>query len=197
MLKLLKKTAITGGLASGKSSATEIFKELGAYVVSADEIVHWHLSNNPELIKKVEEALGSDVVIEGRINRKAVAKKVFNNSDLLKSLEELIHPIVKKKIDEQFQQVAKQNKASLFIAEIPVLYEAAGWESDFDAVIVVDAPEELRRKRYVGDDFDQRISCQIPLEKKVEIADFVMLNDQDIDHLKKQVENIYQVLTSQ
>ncbi len=196
MLKL-KKTAITGGLASGKSSVTEIFKKLGAYVVSADEIVHWHLSNNPELIKKIEEALGSDVVIEGRIDRKAVAKKVFNNSDLLKSLEKLIHPVVKKEIDEQFQQAAKQKEAPLFIAEIPVLYEAEGWESGFDAVIVVDAPEELRRKRYAGDDFNQRISHQIPLEEKVKNADFVILNDQNIDHLEKQVENIYQILTSQ
>jgi dephospho-CoA kinase len=195
MLKL-KKTAITGGIASGKSSVAQIFKNLGAYVVSADEIVHWHLSNNRELIKMIEKLLGPGVVSKGCVNRKAVADKVFKHPELLKSLEDLIHPYVKKDIDIEYETIASEGKAPLFTAEIPVLYEAEGFESNFDAVIVVDAPKETRRKRYGGDDFDQRESCQMPLEEKVKKADFVIHNDKNIDHLKKQAKTIYQKLTS-
>ncbi len=90
MLKL-EKVAITGGLSCGKSSVCRYFKELGAYVISADEIVHQLLIPTNELGQEVIALLGKDIAVNGTIDRSMIAKKVFENKTLLLSLEKLIH----------------------------------------------------------------------------------------------------------
>ena len=94
-----KKIAITGNLASGKSTVCQFFKEQGAYVVSSDEIVHQLLSPETNIGKKVIALLGKDIVVEDRLNREAIAKIVFRDRQLLLRLEELLHPEVQKEIE--------------------------------------------------------------------------------------------------
>jgi len=197
MLKL-KKAVVTGGIACGKSSACQIFKQLGAFVISADEVVHQSLSHNKKLIQDVEDLLGSDIIIGGKIDRKAVADKVFRHPDLLKALEKLIHPVVEKEIEEQFQKLQKEGKTGLMVAEVPVLFESGLPLSSYDAIIVVTAPESLCRERFKGTDkdFERRKALQIPLEEKVKLADHVIHNDNDHETLSKQVTALYQTLTS-
>ncbi|NGX57728.1 MAG: Dephospho-CoA kinase [Chlamydiae bacterium] len=201
MLKL-KKVAVTGGIACGKSSICQIFKKLGAYVISADEVVHHHLSNNSDLIEKVGDLLGNDVIVEGKIDRKAVADKVFLHPDLLNALERILHPEVEKEIEAQFQKVKQKNKYPLFVAEIPVFFESDLGHASYDAVVVVEAPEDLCRERFksktgsTDEDFDRRVAFQVPLEEKVKQADFVIKNDKDIENLHKQLRAVYESLTS-
>jgi len=194
----LKKVAVTGGLACGKSSVCQILKQLGAYVVSADEVVHQNLSQNQKLIREVKELLGSDILNGGSIDRKAVAEKVFEDPDALKSLEALIHPIVMGEIEDLFQKVKNEGNANLFVAEIPVLFESGLPLNTFDAVIVVTAPLPACRERFEGSDqeFEKRTAFQIPTEEKVKKADFVIVNDKDRKILRKQVTDLYQTLTS-
>ena len=116
----LKKVAITGGLSCGKSSVCRLFKELGAHVVSADEIVHQLLSSTKRLGQQVIELLGDDIVVDGKIDRNIIAKKVFEDKILLHSLEKLIHPVVLNEIEKQYQQISNQGTFPLFIAEIPL-----------------------------------------------------------------------------
>lgn len=195
MLKL-RKAAITGGLACGKSSVCQIFKQLGAYVVSADEVVHQNLSQNKKLIREVEDLLGPDILSGGSIDRKVVADKVFHRPELLKELEKLIHPVVEKEIEDQFQKLQKEGKTGLIIAEIPVLFESGLPLSFFDTIIVVTAPDSLCRERFKGTDgdYERRKALQIPLEEKVKQADYVIVNDKDRKHLSEQVTELYQTL---
>src|SRR5580700_5876146 len=93
MLKT-KKIAVTGGLAAGKTTVCQIFKELGAYVVSADEIVHQLLSPGTTVGQQVIKLLGSDIISGQELDRKKIAAKVFFQRDLLHLLEEIIHPAV-------------------------------------------------------------------------------------------------------
>ena len=86
----LRKIAVTGGIASGKSTVCHLFEKLGAYTVSADAIVHQLLDPTQSLGKKVIVLLGPDVVIEGQLSRERIAQKVFCNPCLLKKLEKLI-----------------------------------------------------------------------------------------------------------
>src|SRR5262245_55950333 len=101
---ILKKVAVTGGLSCGKSSVCRIFKELGAYVVSADDIVHQLLTPQTKPGQQVIELMGSDIVVDQHIDRSKIAKKVFGNLKLLKSLEQILHPAVRHEIDKKYQQ---------------------------------------------------------------------------------------------
>ena len=119
----LRKIAITGGLSCGKSSVCRIFKELGAYVISADEVVHQLLSPTTNLGRQVISLLGADIVVDKQIDRSKIAKKVFKQPALLQSLENLLHPAVRDEIEKQYQQIANQPSPPLFVVEIPLLFE--------------------------------------------------------------------------
>jgi len=197
MLKL-KKIVITGGLACGKSSVTRFFEELGARTVCADKIVHQLLEHDQKIIDKVVSLLGRGVVMNGRIDRKEVAKKVFVNSELLRSLEEILHPAVKKVIEEKYEQCLKDKDCRLFAAEIPLYYESPHLQNDFfEAVLFVEAPEEVARKRFSKgpEEYDRRSSRLIPNQEKRKTADYHIQNDGSLDQLKKEINQIFKQLT--
>ena len=102
------KIAVTGGISSGKSSVCRIFEKLGAYVVDADDIVHDLLKNNLDVRDEIVALLGDDVVVDGEIDRKKIAQKVFTNRASLVALEKIVHPLVYGKIN----LLAKKAEAS-------------------------------------------------------------------------------------
>jgi dephospho-CoA kinase len=194
----LKKVAVTGGLASGKTTVCCLLKELGAYVVSADLIVHQLLSPDTNLGKKIIDLLGSDIVKDAQFNKELIAKKVFSNKALLQCYEQIIHPEVVKKIDEEFKK-AKDNNYKLFVAEIPLLYEV-GLEKNFDFIVAVVATENIRCKRFMekkqasSSDFTVRDARQLSMEEKKEKANFVIMNQEDLTSLKLQVKYLFNEL---
>lgn len=198
MLKLAK-IAVTGGLSCGKTSVCRFFKELGASVVSADEIVHHLLSPQTALGQQVITLLGTDIVINQQIDRSQIAKKVFNNSDLLHSLENLLHPAVREEIEKCYQQANKELKNSLFIAEIPLLFETNS-EHLFDYTIAVIADDALCQERfckatgYTKNEYDKRNARQLPASEKARRADFVLYNNTNEEDLRNNVKKLYQVL---
>ncbi len=198
MLKL-RKVAVTGGLSCGKSSVCHLLKNLGAYVVSADEIVHQLLSTHTTLGQDVIKLLGSDIVVNGYIDRKRMAQLVFHNTALLQGLETLLHPAVRDEIEKYYQQV-KNPPYKLFVAEIPLLYETGG-EGDYDATIVVTAFPEVCRERfkastgYPDAEFDRRMERQWDVPQKVKKATYVISNNGNLDELKKSVETLFSTLT--
>lgn len=199
MLKL-KKIAITGGLSSGKSQASKMFSELGAYIVNSDQIVHNLLIPETDLGKKVIALLGDGIVTHNEINRTRVAKLVFLNPKLLHSLEKILHPEVYEEIERQYREVSHQKSPPpLFIAEIPLLFETGG-EKCFDVTIAVIADSEKCWERYRDstgyerEDFNRRNARQIPQDKKARNADFVIHNNGTMDELKKEVREIFEKL---
>lgn len=195
----LTKIAVTGGLACGKSSACRFFKELGAYVVSADEIVHQQLSPTTSLGQKVIQLIGPDIVVNNQIDRSQIAKKVFNQPELLKALEALIHPAVRKEMEKHYQQVKASHSAPLFVAEIPLLYETGG-ESFFDYTVVVVAEKDLCQQRfqqatgYEKEEFDKRMARQLSTSEKARRADFIIVNNGTLEQMKESVSNIFHTL---
>jgi dephospho-CoA kinase len=185
----LRKIAITGGLASGKSTVCQIFQEYGGYIVDADEIVHQLLSPQTATGKKVIELLGPEIVVGNQIDRKKIAKIVFSDSKKLRSLEKILHPSVKKEIDQCFNRVKNNPSFKFFVAEIPLLYEA-GMEKDFDTVITVEADEAVARRRFAGPDFDPRQARQLSAGQKARKADFVIVNNGDLETLRASVQAI-------
>lgn len=191
----LKKVAVTGGLAAGKTTVCRIFEELGAYVISSDKIAHQLLSPDTKLGKQVIQLLGPEIVRGHSLDRNLIAAKVFSEPKLLQALEQLLHPAVFDVIEQTYKQIAKEGKYPLFIAEVPLLYESER-QGHFDLVIAVSAPEETAKKRFGKEEaFDQRMMRQLPPAHKAAKADYVIENSGDLAALKKQVTKHFHNLT--
>jgi dephospho-CoA kinase len=173
-----------------------MFRSLGAYTLSSDEIVHRLLSPSTTVGKEVIDLLGSDIVENGSIQRHKIAKKVFSNKVLLKALESLLHPAVYHAIECQYQDLLKQGGTGLFVVEVPLLFETGG-EDKFDDTISVTADFNLCVRRFTAstgcleDEYRRRASLQLSTDEKAAKADFVIVNNGDEDELRQQVENIF------
>lgn len=196
----LRKVAITGGLSCGKSSVCRFLRELGAYVVSADDIVHQLLSSDTNLGREIVSLLGTSVLVDQKLDRSRIACKVFQNLELLKALEKLVHPAVYKELDRQYQEQQNQPyPPSLFIAEIPLLFES-GAQKDYDVTVAVLADIETCYQRFhkaTGDDrtkFNQRMARQIPNREKAILADIVIMNNGNLLELRETTKKLYQNL---
>lgn len=188
----LRKIAITGGLAAGKSTVCQFFKELGAYVVSADAIVHRLLSPKTDVGRRVIALLGSDILKGEVIDRKKVSEKVFSHPDKLHALETIIHPAVFDAIETHYQQIKETEQYRLFLAEIPLLYEIAASDR-FDAVIAVTAAPALCKKRFKESEtqFDARNERQLDPQIKERRADYVLQNNGTLEELRAQVNALF------
>ncbi len=176
--------AVTGPLASGKSTFVKLLGDLGAETVSADEVVHHLLAEDAETINTVARRFGEAVRGESGIDRKALAREVFADAEALEDLEGILHPRVR----EETERLAAASGADLFVAEIPLLFEGGGADG-YDLTVAVVTPEERRRawagERGMGKDQRRAIEArQLGQEEKARRADVVVENDADLDKLK-------------
>jgi dephospho-CoA kinase len=176
-LKRPVSVAITGGIGAGKSEALAAFDRLGAATVSSDEIVHHLLRSDDGVKRAIVDRLGEDVLDdEGRVDRAKVAEKVFADREALTWLESLLHPLVSREYLTWRDQLARlPDPPEVSATEVPLLFEA-GSDENFDVVVVITAPENVRRKR-TWVPFEQRSGRLIPDEEKVRRADYAYVND--------------------
>ena len=174
--------AITGGIGAGKSEALQAFARHGAATVSSDEIVH-HLLRREDVRQAVVERMGNGVVApDGEIDRGALATVVFNDRAALGWLEELLHPLVSLEYLQWREQLAQLPQApAVSVTEVPLLYETGG-DARFDKVVVITAPEKLRKARSAVA-IDDREARLIPDAEKVKRADFAFKNTGSLEEL--------------
>ncbi|MCC6127936.1 MAG: dephospho-CoA kinase [Chlamydiae bacterium] len=193
-----KKIAITGGVASGKSSVCQFFRELGAYVMSADALVHELLSLETSLGQQVLNQFGPQILQNGKIDRRILAQLVFEHPDELEKLEKLLHPAVLARIDALYEQAKQKGLYTFFVVEIPLLYEIHA-EDSCDVVVAVLADEKLARKRFQQaafeiDDYERRMKRQWPPQEKARRADYILINNGSLDDLRREVETLNSIL---
>lgn len=169
--------AVTGLFASGKSTLVNALSGLGAESVSADGLVHDLLASDETTVNKVASRFGEGVRGERGIDRGELGKMVFGEPGALEELEEMLHPEVRREI----QRLISQSRAALFVAEVPLLFEA-GFEAEFDLTVAVVAPEERRRgwavERGLDEDALAAIEArQLSGEEKARGADLIVEND--------------------
>lgn len=182
---------ITGGLGAGKSTATRFFVGLGAAVLSLDDVARDVLSPGSEVLGRVAEEFGSDVIApDGSLDRAALAEVAFRCHGCAERLNEIVHPIVVERTRQLLADaVASEVPPPVVVVEIPLLAEVPELCDLADDVLAISAPEEDRVARAVARGMDEtdarhRIACQADDEERASLATHVIVNDGDEEHFR-------------
>ena len=190
---ILKLVGIVGGIGSGKSTASALFRQSGAAVISADNIGHQVLCL-PNVKHAVQERWGSAVSDKnGEIDRSKLAAAVFADKRELAYLESLTHPLIAEEVRRQREE-HEQSGIQLCLLDAPLLLES-GWDHMVDLIIFVSAPTEERWNRvknrgWSEAEWQRREAAQLSVEEKSRRAHIVLDNSGDTEHLRTQVEGI-------
>ncbi|MGE6396565.1 dephospho-CoA kinase [Chryseobacterium scophthalmum] len=187
-----KIIGLTGGIGSGKTTVAKFIEDFGFPVYYSDDRAKDIVNDNDDLKVKIKELLGDESYDEnGLYNRKFVAEKVFNNKDLLQSLNEIIHPAVRLDFEDW---VKKQTKYLIF-KETALLFELKLHKQCYRSVLVT-AEDNIRIKRVMDRDGKTYREVQSVMEKqmsekeKIKLADCIIYNNTNLDDLKEQTEKI-------
>lgn len=183
---MVKKIAITGTIASGKSTFCNIIRQMGYPVFDSDNYAKLVYHKNNPIYDEIVKLFKEEILDENReINLKIVAKIIFENEYKRKELEKLIHPFVLNGINNMIE---KSN--DFFFAEVPLLFES-GFDKYFDEIILVTCDKEIALERcikdrgYTKEEALSRLNSQIDAKYKIERADYVVYNNGTISDLKK------------
>ena len=194
----MRRVALTGGIATGKSHVRAELERLGAATIDADVLAREAVAVGTPGLARVVARFGRDVVdAVGALDRRKLAALVFRDPAARRDLEAIIHPIVRARTDAWFETLDPRN--AFAVADIPLLYET-GRENDFDEVIVTACDPEMQVRRVMGRDSiteqeaRQRIAAQLPTEEKVRRAHYVITTDGSYEETNEQVRKVFERL---
>ena len=183
---------LTGGIASGKSTVSNMLKEMYVTVVDADVEARLAVEKGEPAYNKIIGEFGREILMEdGEINRPKLGSIIFHQAEKRKLLNEITHPEVRKRMKEQVEN-AKKNKEEVVVLDIPLLFESK-LTNLVDKTILVFVDNETQLQRLIVrnnlsvEDAEARIRSQMPLSDKVKLADAVINNNGSIADLKKQL----------
>lgn len=188
---------LTGGIASGKSTADDFFKKENIPIIDSDLIAHQIMEVGQNGYNAVVAYFGTNILNDDQtINRRQLGEIVFSDKAKLKKLNELTHPLVHQEIKLQMEQYSLE-KEKLVVIDVPLLFES-GFESLCDGVLVISISPELQIKRLMKrNNFTKkealaRIDNQMPLSEKEKIATYVVANIGTISDLEKKLSDLLQ-----
>jgi len=204
------KVGLTGGIASGKSVVGEMLVALGAHLVQADHIAHSLMNPGEEVYNEVVRHFGREILNpDGSVNRHKLAELAFGPtgadqpSSRIADLNRIVHPAVIRSQEEWMHAVSLQDPGGIAIVEAALLIEAGAAER-FDRLIVVTCTLEQRGERFARRqkvdletaraEVARRMAAQLPDEKKVKAADYVVDNSGSLEQTQKQVQQIWNKL---
>ena len=199
-MRRLFKVALTGGIACGKSSAAQLLASQGAYLICSDQAAHATLAKGKAGWAQVVREFGKRILTkEGEIDRGKLGALVFGDARKRARLEAMVHPRVRRIWRHQLAQCAREGKFRVAIVDIPLLYEV-GLAGQFEAVIVVAASRRtqlarLRKRGLSRAAAETRLTAQWPLQKKIDLADYVIWNDGSRRLLQAQTRRIWQEIS--
>jgi dephospho-CoA kinase len=186
---------LVGGIGSGKSFVAKIFAEQGCLVIDSDAQVRLAYED-PEILATLKSWWGPEIFVpSGRVDRSAIAQRVFSQKSERQRLEELLHPWVDSARKRQMQAAAADTQVVAFVWDTPLLVES-GLYAQTDAIVLVDAPADVRLARvkesrgWTADELRKRENLQSPLDKKRKIADYVIVNTAEAERIRGQVREI-------
>ena len=188
---------LTGGVACGKSSVARLFQDCGAILIDADVLARTVVERGKPALKDIARVFGKKALqADGTLNRPALGKIVFASPAKLKKLNAIVHPRVAREQAKMTREIASQEPHAIVIYDAPVLIEA-GAQKRMDKIIVVSAAEKTQMKSLPNPNHLsktealRRIKIQLPLSKKVTLADYVIDGTLSYEQTKHEVERIF------
>ena len=181
--------ALTGGIATGKSTAASLFMLHGFLTIDADKIAHKLLDENYETIKEI---FGDQYIENKKVIRKKLGELIFNNIDEKKKLENFIHPLIKQKIIEEASVFERQKKP--YLIDIPLFFENKNY--DIDKSIIIYTPKDIQVQRLIKRDNCtkeealSRINNQMDIEEKKKLSTYIIDNSLDLKNLQAEIERV-------
>ena len=192
------KLGITGGIGSGKSSATDFFSKMGAVVFNADKEAKKHLKNTKILQNKIIDAFGQDVVENNKLSIKKLAEVAFSSQFEQNILNGLMWPEVFILVDKAMQE-AEARKIKLFVIDAAMIFEA-NFKHMFDTILLISTRKNIRltralkRKNLHLEQIQNRMSLQMSETKKREKADYIIENNASKESFNKKLNDLYESL---
>lgn len=187
--------ALTGGIGSGKSEAAKIFTELGVPVTDVDVISHQLTAANQPLVKELEATFGSRYITpDGAMNRSAMRDLVFSDKSALAKLNAILHPAI---YVEAIQQLQQHSDAPYQLLVIPLLFESPRYLPHVNRILLIDCDEKTQierikqRSQLTESQITAIINAQTPRQKRLELANDVIENNENVGNLRKKIVAIH------
>jgi len=183
--------ALTGGIATGKSTVSSIIKLYGYPIIDADKISHSLLTTDI-----VRDNFGDSFIVDNSIDRANFGKFIFSNPDAKKRLETILHPLIRDEISREAELL--DNKNIIYLIDIPLFFETKAYE--IKDVVCVYTPFEIQLERLIKRDNISRdfaitkIRNQMDIDEKKRLSNFVIDNSKDLKHLQKEVINFIETV---
>lgn len=199
---------ITGGIACGKTTVSQLLADKGAIPINADEIGHQLLLSDSPVMDKLVNTFGSEILEgSGDVSREKLGSIVFKDEDARKSLNKILHPIIIERSRTEARRLVLNNPGCVVLLDAPLLIEAGAYDS-VDLIVVVSASQETQLNRIIErshslgrpinrEDAQARINSQMPVSEKVKYADVVIKNEGNLNELNNRVDDLWeQIQTS-
>jgi len=195
--------ALTGGIASGKSTIARRLAEHGAVVVDADAIVRDVQRPGSPVLDAIAAEFGPDLIAEdGALDRAALGAVVFGDPDALGRLNAIVHPAVRRESQRRFEEALTDDPDAVVVYDVPLLVEARV-DDPWDLIVVAHAPAAVREARLVGRrgmdaaSARARIASQVPDERRLEVADVVIDTSGSLEHTNAQADELWNRLSAE
>ena len=179
---VLKWIGLTGGIATGKSTFSKILRDLGWPVVDADTLARKVVAKGSPGLKSIVAKFGEDVLnTQGELDRKSVGKLIFEDQEKRLLLESILHPLIQVERNKEKRKL-EETQVEIAFYDVPLLFEKE-MKDEFDATVLVYAKPEKQKERLrlrdnLSDvDIDRRLNSQMPIDKKMKLADYVVFNE--------------------
>jgi dephospho-CoA kinase len=192
--------ALTGGIASGKSTIARRLAEHGAVVVDADQIVRDVQQPGSPVLSDLADAFGADVLrADGSLDRAALGARAFGDPDAVARLNAIVHPAVRAESARRFGDAFAADRDAVVVYDVPLLVEARS-DDPWELIVVAHAPEAVRRRRLVelrgmsDADAAARLASQVSDEARLAVADVVIDTAGALDDTLRQVDGLWSAL---
>lgn len=188
---------LTGGIATGKSTVSQMLVARGAALIDADVVARRIMEPGHPVLGKVVERFGKTVLLaDGQLNRKRLGEIVFSNSLERKALEDITHPAIRREMKAELDALEQEKPGRLVVADIPLLYES-GLEALYEKIMVVYVPRTLqlerlmRRNALTGEQAELRLAAQMDIEEKRRRADILIDNSRSYEETERQIDDFW------
>ena len=191
---------LTGGVASGKSTVSKVFKEEGAYLVDADRIARELVQPHTPAWQELLSVFGEEILqLDGSVNRKKLSALVFAHPEKRAVLNRLLHPRIKEETQRRLEEIGRRDPGAIVVIDAALLVETGSYR-EVDRLIVVQSSKARQIERLEGRDgmireeAERIVAAQLPLEAKLKVADIVFSNDGTIEETRRRAKELFQEL---